>query len=195
MSDLPPQATTPPPPAPIGWPPQPDPSLPPSVAPPSAVPPPTYTAPPAQPAQAVPSAPAPDIDGVVRGNFTSRKAAKRVILNVDGVEYECATTAPSDPLLEAVEAQETKNHWRLMQALRVLVPAVMYPEARARYEARLKGATDEGGPIDPSEFLAHGLWLVGVYFGTPTDGPAPSGAGPATHPSPANSTAGPSPTA
>lgn len=181
MSDLPPPAV---PPVPEAWPPvapdsAPVPPGPPASYSPAPVPPPVYQAP---DPNAPPAAPPIDAQGVMLGTFASRKVAKRVVLEVDGAFYECSTTAPTDPLLAAVEARETKNHWALMQALRTLVPAVMFPEARVRYEARLAGQTDEGGPIDPTEFLAHGLWLVGAYFGTPTEGSAPSGAGPATPP-------------
>lgn len=157
----------------------------------------------AQPAPAAAPAPAPDplagqyqvpgppplppsadpapTQAVARREFTSRKAAQVVELVVDGVTYRCAPSAPSDPLVAVIEAQESKNHYLLVLTIRRLVAAVMYPEDRARYEARLAGPTDEGDPIDPTDLLAHGLWLVEVYFGgRPTVRSESSGPGPQT---------------
>lgn len=131
-------------------------------------------------AAAMPLPTLPPAPGELRGTFSSKRAAASVVLDVDGHLYQCATTAPSDPLVLCIEARETGDNVALYQAIRTLIVAVMYPEDRARYEARLAGQTDQGGPIGIEECLAHGLWLVGAYLGRPTDGPAPSGVGPTT---------------
>lgn len=147
-------------------------AVPPAAADPAQMPPPLPPAP-------VPAPPAPT---ELRGTFSSKKAADVVVLEVDGVDYQCAPSAPADRLMAAVAARESKDNVALYQALRSLVASVMYPQDRARYEARLGQATDEGAPIGVEELIAHGLWLVGAYFGNPTDGSEPSGSGQPTQP-------------
>lgn len=123
--------------------------------------------------------------GTIRRAFSSRRVADLVELEVDGAVYECAPSAPSDRLIAAVEAHESKDQYLLILKLRSLIASVMFPDARARYEARLADAVVETidgverrlAPIDPVDMIAHGLWLVEVYFARPTEPSAPSGAG------------------
>lgn len=129
--------------------------------------------------------------GTIERSFKSRRVADSVILHVDEADYRCASSAPSDRLVDAVEAQESRNQYALILALRRLIASVMYPEDRARYEARCADAVTETltnpetgveepvdlAPIDPVDMIAHGLWLVEVYFARPTAPSVPSGAG------------------
>jgi hypothetical protein len=126
-------------------------------------------------------------------DFDTPTTTGRVVLRVDGVEYECVTSPPST-ILEEVLAAYTRgaNKFEQMSILSTFPPRVMVPEAKARYMARCEGAVDEGGvtlqPIDIVAKIKHASRLLEVYTGRPL-GPA-SGSGGTAQPTAPTSTGG-----
>lgn len=120
------------------------------------------------------------------GEFTTRAIADEVILRVDGVAYGCSPSAPSRALSKVLAARDAIQTFaedgtpdlmgsvELVEAVENLLLRSMLPEPRVRYEARLEGATDEGGAIDLVSMLSHGLWLVEAYLRRPSGQPEPS---------------------
>lgn len=137
-------------------------------------------------------------------------AGTEVALVVDGERYQCSESAPVDALVAVLDAYRTNDRMTMMLAIRPLLSMCLYPEARARYDARCKGMVEVPARVGPDgvelparvlpaigleQLIDHGIKLVEVYLGRPMAAPPSSGIGGASGSTPSASTAGPWPAA
>lgn len=128
------------------------------------------------------------VTGVVNIEMASRSGpGGRVNLRVPGEHgietYVAGPKPPAQFLIDAVEiVDDSRNMAKALPVLRRLIEAVLLPDDRDRYLARLSGWTKDAAgndlePISLPEMMTHAVRLLEVYMGRPLGGRSGSGAG------------------
>lgn len=106
-------------------------------------------------------------------SFTTATRAdnEEVFVEVDGERFDCCPVAPGAAILDVAMLSVSENAGERVKAIPTFLDAVLMPEARERFSARMR---DPERPITVDMCGQIIAYLLEVYTGRPPAEPSPS---------------------